>query len=254
MSRKRKWSDDQIIKAVETSRSLNQVLVKLGVKSCGGGTYYSVRNSIERLRLNTSHFTGQHWNKGGTNWSKKPLSSYLVLGKKVDSYILKNRLITEGKWKNCCHICGQPPIWNGKKLCLQLDHMNGDHLDNRIENIRLACPNCHSQTENFAGRRLRKHKKSADLAWRRKPRPHKRKVERPSRTELAEMLTVEPILRIAKRYGVTDNAVRKWAKWYGLNCRKIRRSGVIAAAQDSESCGRKTVEVQVLSPTPKCQG
>jgi hypothetical protein len=53
-----------------------------------------------------------------------------------------------------CGICCQPPEWNGEKLVLPIDHINGDPTDNRPENLRFLCPNCHSQTETFAGRNI----------------------------------------------------------------------------------------------------
>lgn len=53
-----------------------------------------------------------------------------------------------------CSICGNTGEWNSKKLVLQLDHINGIHNDNRIENLRLLCPNCHSQTDTFCGKRV----------------------------------------------------------------------------------------------------
>lgn len=68
---------------------------------------------------------------------------------------LKRRLINEKKLNYKCALCGNTGGWNNKKLVLQLDHINGDHKDNRIENLRLLCPNCHSQTETFCTRQLR---------------------------------------------------------------------------------------------------
>ncbi|MBV9438615.1 MAG: HNH endonuclease [Candidatus Eremiobacteraeota bacterium] len=66
-------------------------------------------------------------------------------------HIIKRRLIAEGKLQNICAICGIAD-WKGRPLSLQLDHVNGNGLDYRLENLRILCPNCHSQTETFAGR------------------------------------------------------------------------------------------------------
>ena len=63
-------------------------------------------------------------------------------------------LLVQAKWKvECCEICGLGPEWNEKSLVLQIDHINGDAGDHQFENIRLICPNCHSQTETFTGRK-----------------------------------------------------------------------------------------------------
>ena len=65
---------------------------------------------------------------------------------------LKERIIREGIIPYECALCGNKGEWNGKKLVLQLDHINGKHFDHRKENLRFLCPNCHSQTETFSGK------------------------------------------------------------------------------------------------------
>lgn len=65
---------------------------------------------------------------------------------------LKKRLLKEGLIPNQCEVCNLPPFWNGRALVLQLDHLNGDSTDHRRLNLRLVCPNCHSQTDSFAGK------------------------------------------------------------------------------------------------------
>ena len=69
---------------------------------------------------------------------------------------IKKRLIKQKIIEYVCRDCGIDGNWNGKKLSLQLDHINGVNNDNRIENLRFLCPNCHSQTENFSGKACRK--------------------------------------------------------------------------------------------------
>lgn len=91
-------------------------------------------------------------------------AEYLIKGDKhrsskcIKNYLLKNKLV-----ENKCSVCNIPPEWNNKPLTLQLDHINGDHFDNRIENLRLICPNCHTQTDTYTGRNLREYKKKGML-------------------------------------------------------------------------------------------
>jgi 5-methylcytosine-specific restriction endonuclease McrA len=81
-----------------------------------------------------------------------PIEEFLTENSSCSRTNLKRRLLREGLLENVCHICGQLPEWNGKPLVLQLDHINGISNDNRLENLRIICPHCHSQTENFAGK------------------------------------------------------------------------------------------------------
>lgn len=76
----------------------------------------------------------------------------LVENSKTNRGSLKKRLIKAGLLKTECYECKLGTVWNGKNLVLVIDHINGVHNDNRIENLRLLCPNCNSQTETFSGK------------------------------------------------------------------------------------------------------
>lgn len=225
----RKWTDDDLQTAIKCARSLRQVALSLGLCGKGGGCYDFLRGHIKRLKLDTSHFTGQGWLRGRSNSnSKKSAYNYLKKGKVVNGCVLKPKLIEEGILSYECDACGIGPEWNGKDLVLQLDHKNGDRADNRKENLRFLCPNCHSQTTNFCSRKIRKRKtpkglplktrvpETRDPHWRNRPRPSARKVVRPSKTELKQMIGKMPWTVIGRKYGVSDNAVRKWAKSYEI--------------------------------------
>lgn len=85
-----------------------------------------------------------------------PLDEVLVENSTYQRVHLKRRLLEQGLLENTCALCPQGPEWNGKPLVLALDHENGISNDNRLSNLRLLCPNCHSQTETFAGRNTRR--------------------------------------------------------------------------------------------------
>jgi hypothetical protein len=77
-----------------------------------------------------------------------------VRGRRTSRGHLKRRLLEEGLKSNRCETCGLTE-WRGAPLSMALHHLNGDGLDNRLENLVLLCPNCHAQTPNFSGRALR---------------------------------------------------------------------------------------------------
>jgi DNA-binding CsgD family transcriptional regulator len=84
-----------------------------------------------------------------------PVGEYLVRGRQVNRTHLKGRLIAAGLKENRCERCGIED-WLGDPLAMALHHVNGEGTDNRLENLMMLCPNCHSQTKNFAGRGRRK--------------------------------------------------------------------------------------------------
>ena len=147
-----KYTEEKFIDAVKTSTSIRQVLNKLGLKEAGGN-YVIFKTRIKNLGLDTSHFKGQGWNKGKKLGPKRKLEELLVIDKKhpYQSYKLKNRLLQEGIKIHQCESCGISE-WMGQLAPLELDHINGINYDNRLENLRILCPNCHAQTDTYRGK------------------------------------------------------------------------------------------------------
>ena len=143
---------EHLIQIVKESVSIAQVLRKLKLIPAGGN-YDTIKKYIKEYNLNTSHFTGQGWLKGKTHtFTQKPLSKILVDGKYYKSYRLKERLIRAGLKNRECEMCGIVK-WNNKVAPLELDHISGIKTDNRIENLRILCPNCHAQTPTYRRRK-----------------------------------------------------------------------------------------------------
>jgi hypothetical protein len=123
----------------------------------GGGAYSTLHRRIGLLALDTSHFVGQGWNVNNVGGKLRsgaiPLSTLLTADSPCTNFgRLKRRLIAGGFLRNRCSICSLGPFWNGSELVLRPDHINGNRRDNRLENLRMVCPNCDSQLPTFAGR------------------------------------------------------------------------------------------------------
>ncbi|WP_425556423.1 HNH endonuclease [Hymenobacter saemangeumensis] len=128
-------------------------IVKLGLIPAGGN-YKTVQEKIKAFGIDTSHFTGAAWNQGKRYraFGKYPdLAELLVDGSTCQSFKLKNRLLKAGLLQKSCSSCGLTQ-WLNKPIPLELDHINGFRTDNRIENLRLLCPNCHALTDTYRGK------------------------------------------------------------------------------------------------------
>jgi ribosomal protein S14 len=146
--------------------------------------------------------------------------------------IIKHELIESGKLKNQCAICGQGPQWQGKELILILDYINGIESDNRIVNLRLLCPNCNSQQYNPLINNQLIEKSNPKKPCIRCGMPSSinsktglckrclslatRKTEWPEKETLEKDMQVLSWKDIGRKYNVSDNSVRRWAKKYGL--------------------------------------
>lgn len=160
MSRRRSWTVLQLKQAVATSTSVAQIIRKLGLIPAGGN-YDQVNKYIKENELDTSHLTGMGWSRGKTFPFKPiiPLKEVLVKGSMYQSFKLKKRLFLDNLKSSHCELCGWKKYSLDGRLPLELDHINGDRHDNRLKNLRILCPNCHSLQPTHRGRNQKRLKK-----------------------------------------------------------------------------------------------
>jgi 5-methylcytosine-specific restriction endonuclease McrA len=147
-------TDEQIREAVSESRSFADLSRRVGIHA-GGRSQTTLKARVLSLGLDTSQFTGAGWRLGDTRpvVPPTPLDQLLVDGRPCQTSNLKRRLLEAGLKRPQCESCLNT-TWEGAPIPLELDHINGRREDNRIENLRLLCPNCHAQTGTYRGRNI----------------------------------------------------------------------------------------------------
>lgn len=214
-------SDDQLRLAVRDATSIMGVLRILGRREAGGSHSHFSRR-IKSLGLDTSHHTGQAHNRGMPSINKREANSVLILrdsGRRQKPPLLRRALLEIGR-EHKCEKCGQMPDWLGNPLTLDVDHINEDWLDDRAENLRFLCPNCHSQfSRGLLNKRMTPTGKTLKVPV---PRvPHKKKesvkVERKRSVtipdeDLKNLVWSQPLREAAKRFNISDVGLKKECK------------------------------------------
>lgn len=235
----RKYTKDVLEPFVKKSINYADLLRNLGVQA-QAANYTNIKKRINEYGIDVSHFktAGEiisERNKNRKNhFLRKDTVDYLTEKSSIDNQSLKRRLFNENFKQPVCEECGQDENWRGKKFSLILDHINGVNDDNRIENLRILCPNCNAALDTHCSKnrkiKNRKIKINVDKTIKRKKtpaqnkkyrklyikKPRPRKVELPSLELLNELIKNNSYIEVGRRFGVSDNAVRKWFKYYGL--------------------------------------
>ena len=221
-------SNEEFLELIQRSSSIKEVIKALGYNNTSGGANELFNQRCDEL---------------GIDWKKELRSKTYRRVRRtkenvfcvdstasqdtVRSWFLKGEYVPYE-----CEICGISE-WNGQELTLRLDHINGNHNDNRLENLRWLCPNCDSQQSTYCGRNLRNQpykngnfcldcgrpitKQKGVIRCSKCAHERTRKVIRPDKETLLAELKETNFVQVGKKYNVSDNAVRRWCKDYGLS-------------------------------------
>lgn len=148
-----RFSKDELSSIVKNATSLSQVVRTFGL-SPKGSNLNTLKRRLHNEGIDYSHIKlGMNSNQGRKFRSTAiPLKNVMKKNSSYPRFSLKRRLLKAGLLKNECALCGLGPVWNGKPIVMRLDHENGVSNDNRMENLRMVCPNCDSQLPTYCGK------------------------------------------------------------------------------------------------------
>ena len=153
-----KYTKEWLTELCKDSYSYAEVLRKAGRK--GGGAQATVKKKIKEFNIDISHFTGQAWNKNKTSKTdsriksqeKYTLEEVFIANSPVTQKVLRGYIERHNVIQYQCQNCGCNGQWQNGIISLEVDHINGDNKDNRVENLRYLCPNCHALTSTYRGK------------------------------------------------------------------------------------------------------
>lgn len=223
-----KYTKEELEQIVTNSKSISEVILKLGYSTKSGGNSKTVKDRLKKYNISIEHFS----RNGGI---KRTIDNIFCKNSTASQSTVR-RWYEKGSYTDYkCSICGQNPEWQGKELTLILDHKNGINNDHRLENLRWVCPNCNQQLETTGYRKMRTENKlkkkyycidcgkeicNKSIRCKECNAKHNRTIERPSKEELQSLIHKYPFIKIGEMYGISDNAIRKWCKSYGLPFKK----------------------------------
>jgi hypothetical protein len=232
-----KFTEEEAREAIAASLCWSEALRALGLRAAGGN-HRTLQRWARRWEIDTTHFDPNAVRRRTLGRTPAPLEEILVERSPFGRQTVKRRLLESGLKQPVCELCGQGELWRGKAMAMILDHINGVADDHRLENLQMVCPNCAATLATHCGRQnrltplelacpvccerftpssRRQQFCSQACAYRRQrgvPQTARRKVRRPPFAQLQREIHAMGWSAVGRRYGVSDNAVRKWVAQY----------------------------------------
>lgn len=224
-------SKEELQKLFDSSTSITDILKTLGqISTC---SFYRnvLKEFIKKYDIDSTLMKYNH-----TTRPKKSKIQFTINSNSCRGHI-KRYLIQNGILKNECSECGMKDFYNNKPVSMELDHINGINNDNRLVNLRLLCPVCHSQQPTHRGKNvkikpikltqnsycscgnIKYHTSNLCYVCTTNNRPKKFD---PPKEELEQLVKEKPMTQIGKMYGVSDNAVKQRCKKLGIELKPMR--------------------------------
>jgi 5-methylcytosine-specific restriction endonuclease McrA len=225
-----KFTKQELIDLLNSTKSFRDFLIKIGSSFNGSASYTSIKKQLEKLEIKIPNYKKLK----NERFDRKSNEKIFTENSNFSRYWLKDRIIKHKLIKYECEICKNKGEWLGIKLSLQLEHKNGVNNDNRLENLTFLCPNCHSQTSTYSGKKNKKETKINKNNYIRKDKycecgkkihrtsqrcsdcamKNIRKIERPSYIQIISDIEELGYCGTGRKYNVSDNTIRKWLKNY----------------------------------------
>lgn len=234
-------SKEQLEEYITTSHFYREVLRKIGYNNISGCLYTSLKKRIESLGITKKIVRFDSpiiYNN--PDEIKIPDELVFTRNNKTDKTTVRRHFKSLTKDMYYCWICGQKPEWNGQPLTMIMDHIDGDNSNHTVENLRWVCPNCNQQLPTTSGKNIASYKNRerrycvdcgkelkgkttircndcAQIINKETARQNSVFVKNQlTREELKDLIRTIPFVKIGEKFGVTDNAVRKWCKYCNL--------------------------------------